>query len=173
MAIWMRSSFADSRNSYRLAGLLVGLSLVITVAGAPFGLMQGKGELGAALRFTQAQLPFAALLLMVVVQQGARWTTVFRSSFARFSGSVSYCLYLIHLSLGDGYQALVRHFGLRPDAMFGKLGERCRQIIQKCLGNKPQDEVAAELGVSYAYLRKKKSECTAELIKLIQSKQVS
>ena len=58
-------------------------------------------------------------------------------------------------------------------AMFEKLGERCREIIRKCLGGKPQDEVAAELGVTYAYLRKKKSECTADLIKLIQSKQAS
>jgi RNA polymerase sigma factor (sigma-70 family) len=56
-------------------------------------------------------------------------------------------------------------------AMFQKLGDRCREIIKKCLGSKPQDEVATELGVSYAYLRKKKSECTAELMKLIQSKQ--
>ena len=55
--------------------------------------------------------------------------------------------------------------------MFQKLGERCREIINKCLGNKPQDEVAEELGVSYAYLRKKKSECMAELIKLIKTKQ--
>jgi RNA polymerase sigma factor (sigma-70 family) len=58
-------------------------------------------------------------------------------------------------------------------AMFQKLGERCREIINKCLGKKPQEEVATELGVSYAYLRKKKSECTAELMKLIQSKQES
>ena len=56
-------------------------------------------------------------------------------------------------------------------AMFKKLGERCREIINKCLGNKPQEELAEELGVSYAYLRKKKSECMAELIKLIKTKQ--
>lgn len=58
-------------------------------------------------------------------------------------------------------------------SMFEKLGERCREIIHKCLGNKSQEEVAAELGVTYAYLRKKKSECMAELIKLVQSKQAS
>ncbi len=58
-------------------------------------------------------------------------------------------------------------------AMFEKLGERCREVIRKCLGNKPQDEVAEELGVSYAYLRKKKSECTAELIKLVKARQAS
>lgn len=54
--------------------------------------------------------------------------------------------------------------------MFQKLGERCREIIEKCLGTKSQDEIATELGVSYAYLRKKKSECMADLVKLIRSK---
>jgi RNA polymerase sigma factor (sigma-70 family) len=54
--------------------------------------------------------------------------------------------------------------------MFQKLGDRCREIIQKCLSDQPQDKVAMELGVSYAYLRKKKSECMADLIKMIRSK---
>jgi RNA polymerase sigma factor (sigma-70 family) len=58
-------------------------------------------------------------------------------------------------------------------AMFSKLGERCQEVISKCLAEKPQDEVATELGVSYAYLRKKKSECMAELIKMIKTKQAS
>ena len=79
--------------------------------------------------------------------------------------------------LGEDVLALAEQMQLQEDkaklfmAMFEKLGERCREIIRKCLGNKPQDEVATELGVNYAYLRKKKSECTAELVKLIQSKQ--
>ena len=78
--------------------------------------------------------------------------------------------------LGEDVLALAEQMQLQEDkaklfmAMFEKLGERCREIIRKCLGNKPQDEVATELGVNYAYLRKKKSECTAELVKLIQSK---
>ena len=79
--------------------------------------------------------------------------------------------------LGEDAFALAEQMQLQEDkaslfmAMFQQLGERCREIINKCLGNKPQDEVALELGVSYAYLRKKKSECTAELIKLIKTKQ--
>jgi RNA polymerase sigma factor (sigma-70 family) len=78
-------------------------------------------------------------------------------------------------NLGEDVFALAEQLQLREDkaslfmAMFQQLGERCREIINKCLGNKPQDEVAADLGVSYAYLRKKKSECTAELIKLIKT----
>ena len=81
--------------------------------------------------------------------------------------------------LGEDVFALAEQMQMQEDkaslfmAMFQQLGERCREIINKCLGNKPQDEVAIELGVSYAYLRKKKSECTAELIKMIKTKQAS
>ena len=80
-------------------------------------------------------------------------------------------------NIGEDVFALAEQMKLQDDkatlfmAMFEKLGEKCREIISKCLGNKPQDEVAAELGLTYAYLRKKKSECTAELVKLIQTKQ--
>jgi RNA polymerase sigma factor (sigma-70 family) len=56
-------------------------------------------------------------------------------------------------------------------AMFEKLGEKCREVIRWCLSGKPQEEVAAALGVTYGYLRKKKSECMADLIKSIQSHQ--
>lgn len=78
-------------------------------------------------------------------------------------------------NLGEDVFLVTEQLQLQEDktslfvAMFQQLGERCREIITKCLGNKPQDEVADELGVTYAYLRKKKSECTAELIKLIKT----
>ena len=81
--------------------------------------------------------------------------------------------------IGEDVFALAEQVQLQNDKtslfmqMFGKLGDRCREIIEKCLGSKAQDEVAEELGVSYAYLRKKKSECTAELIKMIKTKQAS
>lgn len=81
--------------------------------------------------------------------------------------------------LGEDVFALAEQMQLQEEkaslfiAMFQQLGERCREIINKCLSSKPQEEVAVELGVSYAYLRKKKSECTAELIRLIKTKQAS
>jgi RNA polymerase sigma factor (sigma-70 family) len=77
--------------------------------------------------------------------------------------------------LGEDVFALAEQMKMQDDKaklfmdMFQKLGERCREIIHKCLGPVSQEEVASGLGVSYAYLRKKKSECTAELIKLIKS----
>ena len=81
--------------------------------------------------------------------------------------------------IGEDVLAIAEQMQLQDDKaklfmqVFEKLGERCREIISKCLGNKPQEEVAEELGVSYAYLRKKKSECTAELVKMIKIKQAS
>ena len=80
-------------------------------------------------------------------------------------------------NLGEDVFALAEHMQIQEEktnlflATFELLGERCREIIRKCLSNKPQEEVASELGLTYAYLRKKKSECTSELIKLIHSKQ--
>jgi RNA polymerase sigma factor (sigma-70 family) len=54
---------------------------------------------------------------------------------------------------------------------FRQLGEKCREIIQRSLRDEHQEKIAASLGVTYGYLRKKKSECMASLIKLIRSQQ--
>lgn len=53
---------------------------------------------------------------------------------------------------------------------FEKLGERCREIITWSLKGEAQEKVAQTLGVTYGYLRKKKSECMASLVKLIDRK---
>jgi len=52
---------------------------------------------------------------------------------------------------------------------FEKLGERCREIISWSMKGEAQEKVAETLGVTYGYLRKKKSECMASLIKMVQS----
>lgn len=53
---------------------------------------------------------------------------------------------------------------------FEKLGERCKEIITWSMKGEAQEKVAETLGVTYGYLRKKKSECMASLIKLVQNK---
>jgi RNA polymerase sigma factor (sigma-70 family) len=55
-------------------------------------------------------------------------------------------------------------------AAFGQLGERCQEIIRCSLKGDAQEKVAEALGVTYGYLRKKKSECMASLVKLINKK---
>ncbi len=48
------------------------------------------------------------------------------------------------------------------------MADSCRSIIKACMGKEPQDKIAENLGLSYAYLRKKKSECMALLRKLVK-----
>src|SRR3546814_1087118 len=46
---------------------------------------------------------------------------------------------------------------------FQQLGERCREIISQTLSGEHQEKVAVRLGVSYAYLRKKKDRKSTRL----------
>ncbi len=132
LAIWIRSANASGANSYRLAACLFGASILITLVGLPFGLMQ-KGVLGTALRFNQAQFLFASGFLVALVLRSTAYVAFLRHPFARLSGKLSYCLYLVHLSLGDGYQALIVHFGLHPELNIGALGSVIlRGIIMVC-----------------------------------------
>lgn len=48
------------------------------------------------------------------------------------------------------------------------LGESCQQIIKRCLVEKHQEKIAESMGITYAYLRKKKSECMATLAKKVK-----
>jgi RNA polymerase sigma factor (sigma-70 family) len=52
---------------------------------------------------------------------------------------------------------------------FERLGDGCREIIKKSMSGEAQEIIAAQLKVSYGYLRKKKSECMATLTKMIHS----
>ena len=54
---------------------------------------------------------------------------------------------------------------------FEKLSERCREIISLALSDEHQEKIAEQLGVSYGYLRKKKSECLASLIQMIKTEE--
>lgn len=54
-------------------------------------------------------------------------------------------------------------------AMLEHISERCREIIVASYTKMPQQQLAEQMGVSYAYLRKKKSLCMAELIELVRN----
>lgn len=57
---------------------------------------------------------------------------------------------------------LFRHF-------FEKLAAGCRQMIQLSWSGLSMEEVSAQLGVSYGYARKRKSECVAQLMGWIKA----
>lgn len=53
------------------------------------------------------------------------------------------------------------------ESMFDKLGEACKKLLKATFNNKSMNEVAKSLNISYAYARKKKSQCIGQLTKLI------
>lgn len=50
----------------------------------------------------------------------------------------------------------------------GELGEGCRNLLTLSWSGKPLQEVAAMLNFTYAYVRKKKTECMSKLISLVK-----
>lgn len=50
-----------------------------------------------------------------------------------------------------------------------QLGKACQELLKTSFSLPSLEEVAKALNVSYAYVRKKKSLCTADLTKIIQS----
>ena len=52
--------------------------------------------------------------------------------------------------------------------LLDEMGKSCRDIIKRCMKKGVnQEEVARALGISYAYLRKKKSQCMKTLTQKI------
>lgn len=121
LAIAIRWSKMNDRNAYGLAGALIGLSVAITIVGSFFGLMH-KGVLGTALRFNQAQFMFGAMLLLAYKLRATNWTEILRTRIARTSGDLSYCIYLVHLSIGDAVVAIARRLGWATDTAPGGVG---------------------------------------------------
>jgi RNA polymerase sigma factor (sigma-70 family) len=54
------------------------------------------------------------------------------------------------------------------DSKFKELGEKCQELIRLSFKLPSMEEVAAALGVTYGYVRKKKSLCLGQLTELIQ-----
>ena len=52
---------------------------------------------------------------------------------------------------------------------FQQLSDRCRELLQLSWKGQKMEAVANQLGISYAYARKKKSECIAALMKSIKA----
>jgi RNA polymerase sigma factor (sigma-70 family) len=54
------------------------------------------------------------------------------------------------------------------DLMFGKLGEKCQELLKLSFTLPSMEEVAQKLAVTYGYVRKKKSLCIGQLTQWIQ-----
>jgi peptidoglycan/LPS O-acetylase OafA/YrhL len=109
LAVWFRSPLASQRRSLIAAAACIAAAITITIAGLPLGIMT-KTVAGMSLRYNQATFVYCAGMLLAIAWQSSRLTAPLRWNFARLIGDLSYCLYLIHLALLDGYMVVFRHY---------------------------------------------------------------
>ncbi len=95
------------------------VALVIFLLGASSGILHRQRIVGASLLYTMAQLFFAGLLAWVLATRDTRWTGFWRMTWLRRAGDWSYCLYLIHLLLLQGWDWLVQRLGGQGEAALG------------------------------------------------------
>jgi len=137
LALWVRSRFYSRASAWKLAGTLVGLSLLVTVIGWPYGIMGTRTVASSALRYTQAEFIFAGAMALALAYQGSRITGLLRSRAARVIADLSFCIYLTHLALGDGYYFLLHSISFDDTASFGAVGAlavRCVVITSVAFG---------------------------------------
>lgn len=106
LALWAGTKFCEKRRTLAIAGLLLVALTLLSLMGARFGIFGTKTPVAVALRYTQAYLGFAAAFVLIYVYRGTRWTGILRNRIMQVSGALSYCLYLVHLSIGDAYQRI-------------------------------------------------------------------
>ena len=112
LALWARSWMSGRPQARLLACVLLVVLATLSVAGMRFGIFGTKTPLAVSLRYTQAYLGFGALFVLILAYRASLWTAPLRYTFMQWTGALSYCLYLIHLSLGDAYQYLYSHQAL-------------------------------------------------------------
>ncbi len=122
LAIWARSSYANRRGAAILVATLLATITVATLGTLHLGVLESGTPMGVALRSTQAQFLFASAVVVALTLRGSMLTAPLRSGFARFSAGLSYCIYLIHLSIGDLYYWSLGRLGVEELPMFGAVG---------------------------------------------------
>jgi RNA polymerase sigma factor (sigma-70 family) len=67
-------------------------------------------------------------------------------------------------------ETLLEHYRQKLfDEKLAALPERCRELLQLSWGGAPMEEVARQMGSTYAYARKRKTECIATLVAAVQN----
>lgn len=109
LALYLGSGKASPRISRRLivaaAVVVVGGTLFLVSAHA---ITNAANNPAGTLRSTIAQFGFASVMLAALEFPGP-WVAPLRSGFARLTANLSYCLYLIHLSIAQLYDRLFTH----------------------------------------------------------------
>jgi peptidoglycan/LPS O-acetylase OafA/YrhL len=95
IAIAVRSRHVTKARLLRAAALATGAAAVLAI------LTLRSADATYALRITEADLVFGAVVATAVAASGSRWLGILRSRTARFIADTSFCVYLIHTPLLD------------------------------------------------------------------------
>jgi peptidoglycan/LPS O-acetylase OafA/YrhL len=129
LAIWVRSRYYGRSSAWTLAGLLIGSSCLIALIGLPFGITGTKTVAGTAFHYTQAEFVFAGLMALALAYRGSTFTSFLRCRPARITADLSYCIYLIHLTVGDFYYRLLHSIRFDDVARLGPVGSLGLRIL--------------------------------------------
>src|SRR5579872_860615 len=135
LALWLRSPSFSRRASLQIAGLMLFVSVLILVAGKPFGVLGTRTLASTSLRYTHMQLLFGSGILASLALQGSAATAFLRIPLMRISAELSYCVYLIHLCVGDGYHWLLDRFSVDLPALIGAQPAWICQCIAVLVGS--------------------------------------
>ncbi len=122
LALWIRSPLFHRAFAHRLAASFAAAFFIITVIGYPFGILRAQTIASGALRYVQVECIFASLMVLALAYKGSRYTALLRHPFAIFSAGLSYCIYLIHLTVGDMYYWILHRLHVDELASFGLSG---------------------------------------------------
>jgi peptidoglycan/LPS O-acetylase OafA/YrhL len=109
LAILLRVSVSRGQIK-RLCSLLLGSSILVGVAGQPFGILTRSRLLGAGLQLTTINVLFAGVLLLFLLAGSGSGKRYVNISLLRFLGYISYGLYLDHLLAFRMYDRICRHY---------------------------------------------------------------
>ena len=130
LSIWIRSPKCTKATSLRLAGTMLALSVLILAIGWPFGVAVSRSVASTALRLTHMNLLFASAILAALALAGTTSTAFLRHPFLRITSEFSYCIYLVHLAIGDGYRSALHAVGVDPVALLGgDWAWRCQSVV--------------------------------------------
>ena len=129
LALWVRSDFYSRSGAWKLASLLFGATCLILFFGRPYGIADARTVAASALHFTQAGFVFAGSLALALAYRGSRFAFFLRGPVARLTADLSYCIYLIHLTLGDLYYRLLHFFKFNDASRLGAIGSLGVRIL--------------------------------------------
>jgi peptidoglycan/LPS O-acetylase OafA/YrhL len=115
MALLVRRMNDDRGKLVRFSLRLVGLGLLVALAGLPLGIKTRMSPVGEALQWVPWHLGLGGLLGIFVAVGSGKWKALVAPRILTFFGAISYGLYLYHLLFLFAYNWLVKRTGFEQN----------------------------------------------------------